>query len=446
MKKYESYKDSGVDWIGDIPKDWNISKLKFYANVYTGNSLNDTQKSDFESDDLDHLAYVASKDIDVNTTNVNYENGTRVPREGFNLKVASAHSSLLCIEGGSAGRKMAFLNQDVCFVNKLACIDLENKWLSKYVFYYLKSDLFQKQFFEAMAGLIGGVSITNLRNFQLPIPPNFDAIEIACYLDHQTAIIDELIERKEKLVLALEEKRKAVINEAVTKGLNPNVRMKDSGIDWIGEIPEHWESVPLRYMTSKVGSGVTPRGGADVYVEEGVIFIRSQNVHFEGLFLDDVVKIDEETHQKMENTKVLTNDVLLNITGASIGRCCFVELNGEMNVNQHVCILRCNDKLEPKYLNLLLQSEIGQGQIKLGITGGNREGLNFEAIKNFKFPVPEISEQNLILNELEDLLEIVFQTKNKIDIQIKKLQEYRQSLISEVVTGKVDVRDWEINN
>jgi type I restriction enzyme S subunit len=221
--------------------------------------------------------------------------------------------------------------------------------------------------------------------------------------------------------------------------------MKDSVIEWLGEAPQTWNLVQIRHLNLKVGSGVTPKGGAEVYTDKGVVFIRSQNVHFGGLRLDDVVRIDSETHEKMSGSKVQYKDVLLNITGASIGRCCVVDIHDEMNVNQHVCIIRPTQRILPEYLNLVLQSNIGQVQIKLGTTGGNREGLTFEAIKEFTIPLPELSEQQELLNKVQSSLKQYYELENLNALQIDKLKEYRQSIISEAVTGKIDVRDWQPN-
>jgi type I restriction enzyme S subunit len=284
-----------------------------------------------------------------------------------------------------------------------------------------------------------------LRTLYITFPNKEEQSKIAQYLDNQTTIIDQLILQKEKLIELLKEKRQAVINEAVTKGLNPNAKMKDSGIAWLGSIPQAWNLVQIRHLNTKVGSGVTPKGGAEVYTEKGVIFIRSQNVHFDGLHLDDVVRIDLDTHKKMSGSKVQFKDVLLNITGASIGRCCVVDINEEMNVNQHVCIIRPTQRILSEYLNLVLQSNIGQVQIKLGTTGGNREGLTFEAIKEFTIPLPGIDEQHVILDEVLSSLKRYYELENFNTIQIDKLKEYRQSIISEAVTGKIDVRDWKPN-
>ena len=143
--------------------------------------------------------------------------------------------------------------------------------------------------------------------------------------------------------------------------------MKDSGIDWLGEIPEHWEVKKLKYFVSKIGSGVTPKGGANIYQSSGIPFLRSQNIHFEGLMLDDIVYISTIIHNRMNNSKVNVNDVLLNITGASIGRCYFIdETLKEANVNQHVCIIRPDTNIiQTIFLYYILRSSLGQRQIRI---------------------------------------------------------------------------------
>src|SRR5690606_34596010 len=188
-------------------------------------------------------------------------------------------------------------------------------------------------------------------------PNEQEQTAIAAYLDRKTAEIDELIADKKRLLELYEEEKTAIINQAVTKGINPDVPMKDSGIEWLGEIPEHWEVKRIKHIVSKVGSGVTPSGGANVYQSSGIPLLRSQNIYFESLRLDDVAYITKEIHDVMKNSKVYEGDVLLNLTGASIGRVYFVESwLGDANVNQHVCILRPNSGLKSKYLYYILRS------------------------------------------------------------------------------------------
>jgi type I restriction enzyme, S subunit len=209
---------------------------------------------------------------------------------------------------------------------------------------------------------------------------------------------------------------------------------KDSGVEWIGEIPSGWKHPKLRFYTIKIGSGSTPRGGSEIYVEEGIPFIRSQNVHFSGLELSGVSFITNEIHLTMNGTTVRKNDVLLNITGGSIGRCCLVDLDIEMNVNQHVSIIRTKDTLSPKFLNYLLYSDLGQKQVEYNVSGGNREGLTVDGISNFFITLPPLSEQQQIVSYLDEQtssIDTLIQSKQK---KITLLKEKRTSLINQIVT------------
>jgi len=270
--------------------------------------------------------------------------------------------------------------------------------------------------------------------------------EIVEFIDGKTKQIDTIIEKKQKQIELLKEERTAIINHAVTKGLNPDVPMKYSGIEWLGKVPEHWKITKLKWLLKKIGSGVTPKGGAEVYQEEGIPIIRSQNVHFEGLKLDDVAYISEDIHRLMTRSAVEQNDVLINITGASIGRCTIVpESFGEANVNQHVCILRPQWDVNSDYLHLFLSSDFGQLQVWASQNGAAREGLNYEQLGNFLIPLPLVTEQKNIVQKVRSNTDIILHSIGLIDRQISLLQEYRTALISNAVTGKIDVRNYNGN-
>lgn len=188
------------------------------------------------------------------------------------------------------------------------------------------------------------------------------------------------------------------------------------------EFTEEWKKTKIGDITSKVGSGVTPKGGSAVYKTSGHLFIRSQNVGNGCFLLDDVAYIDEATHKKQINTELKDGDVLLNITGASIGRTTVVNKNVEGgNVNQHVCIIRLLEDYSPNYICNYLLSYGGQKQIDSFQTGGNREGLNFEQIRSIKFFIPSFREQSKIASLLS-LLEERIATQNKIIEDLKKLK------------------------
>lgn len=419
MKQYKEYKESGAEWIGEIPTEWSITKLKYLAKIKNGRDQKEVLS----------------------------DNGI-FPILGTGGEFGRASSYLHDKPSVLLGRKGTvdkpqFIEEPFWTVDTLFYTEIFDNTIPKYLFYLTTLIPFGKL---QESSAIPSMTQDKLHNVVLCRPTIKEQKIILDFISYHTTLIDTLITKKEQLIEKLKEQRQAIINEAVTKGLNPNVKMKDSGIAWLGEIPFENRLVPIRYLCEKVGSGVTPKGGGEVYTEDGIIFIRSQNVYNEGLQLNDVVRITRETHDKMLNSKVIYQDVLLNITGASIGRVCLVDMKGEMNVNQHVCILRTNEKIIPKFLELILQSEIGQIQIKLGTTGGNREGLTFEAIKRFVLPIPTLETQTEIINKVTTVIERFVSLETVISKQITKLTSYRQSLISEAVTGKIDVQGCKLTN
>jgi type I restriction enzyme S subunit len=324
------------------------------------------------------------------------------------------------------------------------CLDVGEKMDGKFAHYLLHGYDLLKVFYQLGAGVRQTMKFDDLKRLLVLVPPLPEQQTIAAYLDRQTAKIDALIAKKQRLLELLAEQRAALISQAVTKGLNPDVKMKDSGVAWLGQVPSHWEVKRLKHVVSKIGSGKTPRGGNEVYSKEGVIFIRSQNVHFDGLHLDDVVYVSDEIDQEMQSTRVQPNDVLLNITGASLGRATVApESLPPANVNQHVSIIRPNtEKIHPQFLNGIVGSQVVQAQIFSTENGAAREGLPYSKIANLVFAMP------LALEEQKEIAEYLdYQTKRltdlatKVETAIERLREYRAALISSVVTGKVQVKD-----
>lgn len=192
----------------------------------------------------------------------------------------------------------------------------------------------------------------------------------------------------------------------------------------------------IKDFTTKVGSGVTPKGGAETYLSSGIPLFRSQNVHNFGFLMDDIAYISEETDEQMRGSRVFSGDVLLNITGASIGRCYFTSEEFERgNVNQHVCIIRPNRKVvKPAYLHYLLISTKGQTYIDLSQTGANRQGLTIEEIRNFSFDIPSIVEQQRIVDILDKKLAAI---DNRVEVLEKQKDAYarlKKSVINQAVT------------
>jgi len=285
---------------------------------------------------------------------------------------------------------------------------------------------------------IQNLDIEDYFDNRVKIPTIAQQNQIVDYLDLEVAKIDTLIEKKTQLINILKEKKKAVINHAVTKGLDANVSMKDSGIEWLGEIPEHWRLERLKFLTTKVGSGVTPKGGAEVYTDEGILFLRSQNIYNDGLRLEDQTYISEEIHDNMKSSQIQKSDLLLNITGGSIGRCYYFDLEIQANINQHVCIIRVNDKVFFKYIHFVLISFIGQFQIDLLQYGGGREAVSFENIKNFWIPFPTFDMQKDIVDFIETECYRLNSIINKVTEAKNLLQEKRTAIISAAINGELN--------
>ena len=213
-------------------------------------------------------------------------------------------------------------------------------------------------------------------------------------------------------------------------------QMKESGIDWIGEIPSNWKVGKIKYCTTKIGSGKTPKGGSEVYTQTGVLFIRSQNVYDEGLKLDKPFFITPEMDSEMSSTRVAENDVLLNITGGSIGRSCIMPASHlPANVNQHVSIIRVRQGLVmPQIMHYFWMSNAGKTAIDLFQTGGNREGMSADAIANTPFLYYGMDEQKRIVYYLDKKCAQIDAVISETNATIEEYKKLKQSIIAEAVT------------
>ena len=280
-----------------------------------------------------------------------------------------------------------------------------------------------------------------VKNFIFPCPPMIEQYRIASELDDWCDQLDNIIEKTKASIGEYKKLKQAIITQAVTKGVRGDRQMKDSGVDWIGEIPQDWVIRKVKCGVTKVGSGKTPSGGAEIYTEEGVLFLRSQNIYNNGLNLESATFITKKIDEDMKNTRVKPRDVLLNITGGSIGRCCiFPSELGFANVNQHVSIIRVVDSVfTPEFMHYYWISDIGQKSISLYQTGGNREGMSADAIKNSPIMVMSISEQNEITSFLDEKCTEMDRLLIHKERLIEELELYKKSMIYEYVTGKKEV-------
>ena len=443
---YPHYKPSAVEWHGDVPEHWETIRISAVARG---------GPESFTDGDWVEIPHITDSGVRlIQTGNVGIgiyrEQGFRyVNEQSFNeLSCTEVNPGdvLICRLANPVGRACLAPDLGIRMITSVDVCILKpsERFSAQYLVFLLSSQVY----LDYVASIVRGgtrdrISRSMLAAIKITNPPLPEQRAIVRYLDHVDGRIRRYVSAKEKLIALLEEERQAVIHHAVTRGLDPNVPLKPSGVQWLGDVPAHWEVWRLGYLATKFGSGITPRGGATVYQESGVPFLRSQNIHFGGLRMQDVARIPPSLHGELSSSHVKPGDVLLNITGASIGRVCSVPddfVDG--NVNQHVCIIRPKrSHIRPNLLAAYLSIPMMQREIQVEQSGASREGLTLQSIRNFRVLVPPLSEQTAIVEHLDKTTANIDAAIARARRQIELLREYRTRIIADVVTGKLDVRE-----
>lgn len=416
----ERFKKSKFEWFDEIPLSWSESKISYLFEIGRGRVIS---QQELKEDGMYPVYSSQTKD-----------NGCMGMIDTYDF---DDNLITWTTDGANAGtifiREGKFNCTNVCGTLK-PILDIE----LKYYYYYLQ---FVTQFYKRPD--TNGAKIMNneMANIHTLIPPKETQIRIAEFLDKKTAEIDTIIQKKENLLLLLEEKKKAIINEAVTKGLNPNAPMKDSGIEWIGEIPEHWEVSKLKYFVSIKGRLGWKGLKADEYVESGYGFLSTPDIKNDEIDFSRVNYITEERYLESPEIMLEKGDVLLVKDGSTLGIINRVkELPIPSTVNSSIAVLRIEDSsIISEFLFYLLKSNWIQKTIEFLKQGQGVPHLFQKDIKEFDLIIPPIAEQETLINEIYSRCKIVDDLNVKIQSQIDKLKEYRQSLISEAVTGKIDI-------
>ena len=443
LKPYPARKDSGVPWLGAVPEHWEVRRLGQIGRLSKGNGGN---KEDEVSLGVPCVRY---GDLYMTHTYFILKSRSFVSMAKAEDYTPITFGDVLFAASGETideiGKSAVNLMQsEACCGGDVILFRPERQVEARYMGY--ATDCRPAAAQKATMGR--GITVKHiygdqLKYLTLALPPLPEQDAIVCFLDHAERRIRRYIRAKQKLITLLEEQKQALIHRAVARGLDPNVRLKPSGVEWLGDVPEHWEVVALRYVATKLGSGVTPRGGATMYEVTGIPFLRSQNIHFDGIRLEGIVRIPQDLHDTLAGTHVKPGDVLLNITGASIGRVCSVPDNFEEgNVNQHVCIIRPKKgRVLPGFLAAFLSTPFMQREIRFEQNGASREGLTLHSIRGFKVALPTAAEQQHILDEIRGQTGQLAVATATAQGEVDLLREYRTRLIADVVTGKLDVRE-----
>jgi type I restriction enzyme S subunit len=428
-----------------VPEDWEIGKFSREVRIAEG-------QADPEADPYRSMILVAPNHIESGTGRL-LAMETAEEQSAVSGKYECRRGDVIYSKIRPALAKATLAPQDCLCSADMYPMTTTGRLQSRYLLPLLLSSNFTAwSVLEADRVAMPKINRETLSDLRLPIPSSAEQEAIADCVDREGAKIDRLIAKKRTLIERLKEKRSALISQTVTRGLppdaasaaglDPSPNVKPSGIEWLGDVPAHWEILHVGYLAEMVRSGKTPKGGAETYHSEGVLLLRSQNVHDSGLRLADAVFIDETVDEDMAGTRVSAHDLLLNITGASLGRCALAPENlPPANVNQHVCIIRLRKSAAlPSFLHRALCSRPVQEQIFSFENGSSREGLNFQQVRSLLVTLPPSGEQAAIAQFLEKATSGIDEMSAKVRVAIERLQEYRTALVTAAVTGKIDVR------
>lgn len=406
-----------------LPEGWSAHDLGDLAQKIEGGGTPPRNEPSYWDGDIPWASVKDLRGVKLSTTE---EFISELGLENSSSKLIP--SNTMIIASRMAVGKAVFFNQDVAINQDLKAFYPKENTDGLFLLQWYLS---QSEKIESLAtgSTVKGIRLDDLTLLPIDLPPLPEQQKIATILSS----VDDVIEKTRAQIDKLKDLKTGMMQELLTKGIG-HTEFKDSPV---GFIPINWEVKQIGEMVVKVGSGITPRGGSASYVDVGIPLVRSQNVHSDGLRLDNVSYITKTQHAKMSGSQLKPCDVLLNITGASIGRCYYLPSDfKEGNVNQHVCIIRLKQKiLDSVFLTFCLNSESGQRQIMSLQAGGNREGLNFQQVRAIRLPVPPLDEQKKIA-------EIVSSIEKNICNKLAKLahmSDTKKALMQDLLTGKVRV-------
>lgn len=438
MKKYDSYKDSGIGWLGEIPNHWKVTKLKFIGDAIGG--LTYAPNNVVENKNKGVLVLRSSN---IQNGKLSLDDNVYVDLEISDKLTLKKGDILICSRNGSQH-----------LIGKNICIDERTEgstfgafmmiFRSKHYGFlnqYFNSPIFTSQSGLFLTATINQLTSGTLNNFYIAIPESIDEqIQIANFLDHKTTQIDTLISKKEQFISLLQEERIAVINQAVTKGLDPKAKMKDSGIEWLGEIPEHWEVKPLKYIIKCNNEALNEKTNPQLeikYIEIGDVS-SSNGIQCSTSYLFS--EAPSRARRIVREGDVIISTVRTYLKAISpITK----ELDGYIASTGFAVLTP--QKINSSYLGFIALTDGVIGEIISMSKGVSYPSITSQDLVGISIPYPNNDEQikiaNYLFRKTSEIDTIISKTQQEIEL----LKEYKMALISEVVTGKVDVREEILN-
>jgi type I restriction enzyme S subunit len=437
--RYEAYKDSGVEWLGEIPGHWEMSPLySRYAQVL-GKMVDQNKVTGMHP-----IPYI--RNVDVQWDSVNADNLPIIdiqPSEHCRFTVN--RGDLLICEGGEIGRTAIWKGGDgeVAFQKAIHRLRPFDESENVRFFFHTMQFATAMQVFLANSNpnTIPHLTGEQLRGYRLPKPPKVEQDAIASFLDVETSKIDALVAEQRRLIELLKEKRQAVISHAVTKGLDPNVKMKPSGIEWLGDVPEHWQMKRLKRISPFISVGIVVNPSS--YISESpddLPFIYRGDIREGVIDWPNSRRISASASALQEKTRLQTDDLLVVRVGAP-GVTAVVPQACEGGNCASVMLVR-KGSFSSQWLCYVMNTPVVRFQVEVVEYGAAQKQFNIAHAVDFRVPVPGRAEQDRIAAHLNERIGEFKHLQIEAERAITLLQERRTALISAAVTGKIDVRSF----
>lgn len=443
MKKYPKYKASNVEWIGQIPSDWKIKQLKHLAEVMPSNV---DKKSQEDEQKVFLCNYVDVYKNNFITSDLNFMEATASDAqiEKFTLQ----KGDVIATKDSEDTNDIAIpalvkenIKDVVCGYHLTLMRSNRKEIIGEYLYWLINSKNYNHYFsLEANGVTRYGIGTYSFKNVSVVFPKIDEQNQIAKYLDYKTNQIEILIANKQKLIELLQEERTAIINHAVTKGINPKAKLKPSGIEWLGDVPEDWEVKSLKYLINKK---IDNRGKTPPFGDEGRPMLEVKQIENDKMFPSTSFEkfVSPEVLKDYVRDEVCEGDVLIATVGATAGKCCLVPKDSDFFIAQNVIGFRCKKNIYNLFFYYMIESSYFKDSLFSINKSNTIDNLKVSVFVNNKCVVPSYDEQKIIANFIENALNKSVKLEQKIIQEIELMKEYKTALISEVVTGKVDVRD-----
>ncbi len=436
---YPEYKDSGVEWLGSIPEHWMFTELKRYSSVQGGYA--------FSSDSFvdKGRAVIRIGDIKQDGT-VSLDSCKHIKKYGstqYSQYEVHYGDLLMAMTGATIGKAGWYKEKEPALLNqRVGSFKCRKNHLDYNFFWYVLNSFGYQEYIvlTAFGGAQPNISDAGMVGYQSALPPVDEQQKIANFLDHETAKIDTLIAKQQQLITLLKEKRQAVISHAVTKGLNPNAPMRDSGVEWLGEVPEHWEVKRLK-NTSEV---VDCRNKTPEYIADGEYFVvRTTNIKNQKLDMNGALYTDNANFKIWTQRGIPPAGSIFFTREAPAGEVCLVPDNLKFCMGQRMMNFICHNSEYTSYLFNFLLSDCLERYIESVSHGSTVAHLRVEQVENIPVLIPPLNEAKAIQQQLSIIKSKYLRLTKEADKTISLMQERRTALISAAVTGKIDVRSWQ---